>query len=74
MIPQVDFTVDSLSNRLKELCENPHLLCIAASSSAKQGMPEATKYLADVVCDLIDGKTMPKNTSNTNSDLKEPAA
>ena len=70
MIPQVDFSVEALSNRLCELFENPHLMSVAAASAAKQGKPEATQLLADVVCDLIEGKVPSKLRSN----LKETAA
>jgi UDP-N-acetylglucosamine--N-acetylmuramyl-(pentapeptide) pyrophosphoryl-undecaprenol N-acetylglucosamine transferase len=49
LIPQVEFTQETVSRRLAELLSDPNKLAQAASAAASLGRPDATDALADLV-------------------------
>ncbi len=57
MIPQQDFTAEILAERLQSLISNPVMLTHAAIAAKKIGQPEAGARLADLVMELVTGKT-----------------
>lgn len=55
MIPQADLTARVLAARLEQILESPAVMESAAGASGRIGMPEATRQLADLVEELIEG-------------------
>ncbi len=74
MIPQADMTPETLSARLEQLLGSPAVLASAAAASARIGMPEATRRLADMVEALIGNDDTAGTTSAAEKENKEAAA
>lgn len=70
MIPQPDLSVNALSARLRQLLESPAVLESASAASARIGMPEATRRLADLVEAMVDERVSGSQTARK----KEAAA
>ncbi|WP_420549790.1 undecaprenyldiphospho-muramoylpentapeptide beta-N-acetylglucosaminyltransferase [Curvivirga sp.] len=64
MIPQQDFNADMLADRLQSLIANPVMLTHAAKAAKKVGQPEADHRLADVVMNLVEGKSDSEQLKN----------
>ena len=64
MIPQQDFNADMLAERLQSLIANPVMLSHAAKAAKKAGQPEADSRLADVVMNLVEGKSIQEQDAN----------
>lgn len=56
LIPQENFTPESLAEKLRELIENPDILARMAKAAEACGRPEATARLADLVEQTTDNK------------------
>ncbi|WP_155156005.1 undecaprenyldiphospho-muramoylpentapeptide beta-N-acetylglucosaminyltransferase [Curvivirga aplysinae] len=64
MIPQQDFNANMLADRLQSLIANPVMLTHAAKAAKKVGQPEADSRLADVVMNLVEGKSDSEQLKN----------
>ena len=71
MIPDRDFTPETLSDRLVSLFSMDSTLAMAARCAAQIGMPEATERLADVVAGVIGANG---NGKNAPDPMQEAAA
>ncbi len=71
MIPDADFTIETLSARLSSLFSIDTTLAMAARCAAQIGMPEANERLADVITGII---TMNGNGQDAPNSVREAAA
>ena len=71
MIPDADFTPETLSARLESLISMDTTLAMAARCAAQIGMPESSGRLADVVVGIICANGNGKNAPNP---VREAAA
>ncbi|MBO6521298.1 MAG: undecaprenyldiphospho-muramoylpentapeptide beta-N-acetylglucosaminyltransferase [Rhodospirillales bacterium] len=56
LIPEVDFTAESLASRLESMFGMPMILEKAAEAARKAGRPDATERLATLVEAMLDGE------------------